>query len=112
MTKKNTAVSPSTEKSRGPDCVAMGAKKEVVVGEEASHVGNDDEEVSKEAQAQPMPHQCPRAPSRQERLEHCITHCAYRSWCKRCVAGKAKAMAHRASKRSEDEVPVVACDYA
>jgi hypothetical protein len=32
----------------------------------------------------------PKMPSREERLEHGITHLPFRSWCKHCVKGRGK----------------------
>ena len=54
----------------------------------------------------------PSAPSRQELLEHNITHMPFRSWCPHCVAGKAKANKHVHSGGLEgSETPVVSMDY-
>ena len=54
----------------------------------------------------------PTPPSRQEMLEHNLTHWPFRSWCKHCVAGKAKANRHSPSGGlAESEVPVVSFDY-
>ena len=55
----------------------------------------------------------PTPPSRQEMLEHNLTHWPFRSWCRHCVAGKAKAAGHRSSgSTGNSEVPVVSMDYA
>ena len=55
----------------------------------------------------------PTPPSRQEMLEHNLTHWPFRSWCKHCVAGKAKASGHRSSGNTgSSEVPVISMDYA
>ena len=55
----------------------------------------------------------PSPPSRQEMLEHNLTHWPFRSWCTHCVAGKAKASKHSSSgATSESEVPVISMDYA
>lgn len=55
----------------------------------------------------------PRAPSRQEALEHACTHCPFRRWCPHCVRGKAKSGLHMSGTGStHDEVPLVALDYA
>ena len=54
----------------------------------------------------------PTPPSRQEMLEHNLTHWPFRSWCKHCVAGKAKANKHSPTGGlAESEVPVVSFDY-
>ena len=55
----------------------------------------------------------PKAPSRQEALEHNCTHIPFRDWCPHCVRGKAKGNPHFAKRdREESEVPIVAMDYA
>ena len=55
----------------------------------------------------------PSPPSRQEMLEHNITHWPFGRWCKHCIAGKAKASKHSSSGGlSSNEIPVVSMDYA
>ena len=55
----------------------------------------------------------PTPPSRQEMLEHNLTHWPFRSWCKHCVAGKAKASGHRITGNTgANEVPIISTDYA
>ena len=56
----------------------------------------------------------PYAPSRQERAEHNVTHCPYRSWCPHCRAGKGKSTPHmqQKSKSEEDRLPTIGIDYA
>ena len=54
----------------------------------------------------------PTPPSRQEMLEHNISHMPFRSWCPHCVAGKAKANKHVHTGGLEaSETPVVSMDY-
>lgn len=54
----------------------------------------------------------PGAPSRQEILEHELTHVPFRSWCPHCVAGRAKSMKHALEKWSEEtKIPVIGSDY-
>ena len=57
----------------------------------------------------------PYTPSKQERMEHDLTHVPYRSWCPHCVRGKAIALGHYV-KKNEDEsdkkITLVALDYA
>ena len=62
----------------------------------------------------PRTMRAPGAPSRQERAEHDITHCPFRIWCEKCVAGKSHAKAHYTGTAGspEGEVPLVAFDYA
>ena len=58
------------------------------------------------------PLKSPAAPSRQEMLEHSITHYPFRSWCAHCVRGKSKASKHVATGNSESsETPIVGFDY-
>ena len=55
----------------------------------------------------------PSPPSRQEMLEHNLTHWPFRSWCKHCVAGKAKASGHRSTGNTgASEIPIISMDYA
>ena len=55
----------------------------------------------------------PTPPSRQEMLEHNLTHWPFRSWCKHCVAGKAKASGHRSTGNTgASEIPIISMDYA
>ena len=63
---------------------------------------------------QPCVASSPYAPTRQERAEHNVTHCPYRSWCSHCLAGKAKSSPHYIDKNKDTEsrVPIVAVDYA
>ena len=54
----------------------------------------------------------PRAPTREQRAEHELTHANFRDWCSACVKGRGIAAAHR--KQHEDEpsgVPAVHYDY-
>ena len=53
---------------------------------ESDTVGDDDDEGLETSS--PKIVSSPYAPSRQERAEHRITHCPFRSWCPDCVAGK------------------------
>ena len=55
----------------------------------------------------------PSAPSRQEMLEHSLTHFPFRNWCPHCVMGKAKASKHSVTGGTEESaVPIVGFDYA
>ena len=88
---------------------------EVVV--EATQIDVQDEvEVNEESNESEKPNmvRSPATPSRQEVLEHNITHCPFRDWCADCVSGKCKASPHLVASREavESEVPVVAFDYA
>ena len=59
-------------------------------------------------------HRVPYQPSVEERRRHEVTHWPFRSWCKDCVAGKAKSSPHfKQTKNKEDgqELPTVCFDY-
>ena len=60
----------------------------------------EDEEVSQES-IQVKSLRSPSAPSRQEVLEHSLTHFPFRSWCPHCVKGKAKASKHSVTRGTE-----------
>ena len=53
-----------------------------------SPVEESDEAVTAKVLPSPSP------PSRQEMLEHNITHMPFRNWCPHCLAGKAKSTKH------------------
>ena len=54
----------------------------------------------------------PATPTLEERLAHEVSHLPYRAWCRSCVAGRGRDVAHsRTVDRSEDAVPVVSFDY-
>ena len=76
-------------------------------------VDDEDEEDMQEEGAPVKPLKSPSTPSRQEMLEHSLTHYPFRSWCPHCVKGKSKASKHSSTGGvKESEVPVVAFDYA
>ena len=77
-------------------------------------VEDDDlEELEVQEGSYVKPLKSPSAPSRQEMLEHSITHYPFRSWCVHCTRGKCKASQHKISGGSEaSEVPIVGFDYA
>ena len=81
----------------------------------APWVPSEDEDEGEES-SKPNIVRSPYAPSRQERAEHRITHCPYRSWCAECVAGKCKATPHLTrsaeEKEEEDKLPTIGVDYA
>jgi len=56
----------------------------------------------------------PYQPSEEEKKRHAVTHWSYRSWCKDCIAGKAKASPHYSAekRKAEDSTLPTACfDY-
>ena len=71
----------------------------------------DEEELQEAIQTKPL--RSPSAPSRQEMLEHSLTHFPFRNWCPHCVMGKSKASKHSQTGSTEESaVPVVGFDYA
>ena len=53
----------------------------------------------------------PGTPSRQEVLEHELTHLPFRAWCQHCVAARANDMQHRMDKLQQTgTVPVIGVD--
>ena len=61
---------------------------------------NDTEEAKR-----PKVRRCPMEPTKQERLEHEVTHLPYRSWCAHCIRGKAKEdpRPHKSEEKDEKE---------
>ena len=54
----------------------------------------------------------PAAPTVEERLAHEVSHLPYRAWCRSCVAGRGRDLAHsRLVDRTQDSVPVISIDY-
>ena len=60
------------------------------------------------AKVYPLPHE----PTMQERLQHEATHLPFRSWCRHCMQGKARALPHASADHSEDTVPTLGFDFA
>ena len=55
----------------------------------------------------------PKRPSADEVASHLASgHAAYRAWCPHCVAGKAKAAAHRSTDGTESALPEICADFA
>ena len=52
----------------------------------------------------------PQLPTHDEIDEHCLTHLPFRSWCRHCVRGKARAADHKSQER-EDGLPEIHLDY-
>ena len=53
----------------------------------------------------------PRLPNSAEIEKHNMTHLPYRCWCRHCVRGRAKEMAHMASKGDAGDIPEVHFDF-
>ena len=85
-------------------------EKKDLMNKEVCNV-DDDEETEESTHMKSI--KSPSAPSRQEMLEHCLTHFPFRSWCQHCVKGKAKATKHSVSGGADDSsVPIIGLDYA
>ena len=55
--------------------------------------------------------QIPKGPTKEEIRRHNATHCPYRSWCPKCVAGRGHQGPHNASEEPLDNTPMVSLDY-
>ena len=53
----------------------------------------------------------PELPSQSEIDDHNVDHCPYRSWCRHCVEGRAREMAHRLQDQSSRKISTVSSDY-
>ena len=53
----------------------------------------------------------PNPPSKQERMEHEVTHLPYRTWCAHCVRGRGRDDPHHDGPAAADkEVPIISMD--
>ena len=71
------------------------ADRQVLPVAEAGETLAGDELVEAEEETEPrdsLP--TPELPSKSEIADHNIDHCPYRSWCRFCVEGRAREMAH------------------
>ena len=62
----------------------------------------EDQDVDSHDAVLPKPLPDPGAPSRQEVLEHEMTHIPFRVWCPHCVAARAKSMKHLIDKYKDE----------
>ena len=53
----------------------------------------------------------PRGPTAEEQRLHRVTHCPFRSWCPKCVAGRGHQGGHFASEEPLDDTPIISIDY-
>ena len=78
--------------------------------------GIDDDIIAGEVDAdgvvKPNLLNAPYSPSRQERMEHEVTHLPFRSWCEHCVRGKSNSRGHYKHSDEPSSVPVIGFDYA
>lgn len=74
---------------------------------------NETEEVIEAAEESDVriPVPTPQLPSQSDIDDHCITHIPYRSWCRCCVEGRGREMAHKEVDHGSRDVATVAFDY-
>ena len=70
-----------------------------------------DEDDIPERNSREKAKQKPKGPSSEELRIHRATHCPYRSWCPKCVAGRGRQGSHNQGEEGQDETPVVCMDY-
>ena len=96
----NIDVSPVVDESKAVNMKAK-AEEEVEFQEDGAETGH----------RRPVRVQDPRMPTREEVLEHELTHLPYRSWCRHCVRGKGKVIDHRRQGQREVKIRELHCDY-
>ena len=106
-------VSPTNPLDGGYGAEILNNNDGDVDGPDGNAGDSEHEEHDEHGIARPRMLTAPNPPSKQERLEHEISHLPYRTWCPHCVRGKAKCHYHKMREDEEDRnVPVVAFDYA
>ena len=53
----------------------------------------------------------PELPSQSEIDDHNVDHCPYRSWCRFCVEGRAREMAHKLQDEATRKIATISFDY-
>ena len=53
----------------------------------------------------------PELPSQSEIDDHNVDHCPYRAWCRHCVEGRAREMAHKLQDQGTRKISTVSFDY-
>ena len=96
---------------RGTDIENNGRGTDIVGNSSSDQAKNDDDD--EHGLIRPHSLQAPFTPSRQEVLEHELTHLPYRSWCECCRRGKSVSRCHYSRPDTEEEngVPMAALDY-
>ena len=84
---------------------------EVEYGERCAPMLNPDVEESPEVAVGDRMKRLPKAPSAEEWRRHRATHVPFRSWCPKCVAGRAVRGDHSEAEAPIDETPQVSMDY-
>ena len=69
------------------------------------------DQVMAEGSPEPKRRKQPLGPTEEERVNHEITHVVFRSWCRLCVASRAKEDPHERSDVREGAVPKVTMDW-
>ena len=70
----------------------------------------DEGDASAEART-PKVTRFPGDPTKEQRRQHECTRCPYRSWCRFCVEGRAREMAHKLVDQSTRKISTVSFDY-
>ena len=96
----------------GTDIEDNGRGAGIVENSNSDQARNDDDD--EHGLIRPHSLQAPFTPSRQEVLEHELTHLPYRSWRECCRRGKSVSHGHynRPETEEENKVPLAALDYA
>ena len=87
------------------------------VGESRRESGNEEqgrEEVEQEEEREgrkPKSKRAPNEPTREEIIEHRLTHTPYRSWCPECVKARGRATDHVSAGGEDRAIPTVHVDY-
>ena len=77
---------------------------------EDAHAPAPEEDAPERAQGERV-RRVPHGPSAEEMRVHRATHCPYRSWCPKCVAGRGHQGPHTKSEDPLDDTPIVSIDY-
>ena len=68
--------------------------------------GDSDDEEMELGERKVVKMSDPKKPNKEEIAEHEMTHLPYRNWCKHCVRGRGKEMAHRKTEDKPDMAEV------
>ena len=94
---------------RGADSVEGEVRDEK--GDEADQVQDEVPLVDDVAEGSGKARPVPRSPSHSEIRVHNATHVPFRSWCPKCVAGRAHQSGHFEAAPQTDSTPMVSIDY-
>ena len=106
------------ERARNVEGEPSQVEREEAPEEEPSTLPEDEEDMQAEEEGRIAKGlRAPRTVSKEEREEHEKTHIPFRSWCRACVRGRKRKMAHQRKSEAEKEeerangVPRVSMDY-